>query len=123
MKKTVLIIDDSPNILRLLQYNLSTQYQVLTAEDGQKGLDKLNSGSIPDLIVADVAMPNLDGFEFLKKIRGKSEYKGIPVIILSAKSQSTDRIQGLKLGADDYMTKPFNPEELVIRIDKILARA
>ncbi len=122
MKSKILVIDDDHNMRRLLEYNLAKSYSVNTANDGQEALLWLEAGNMPDLIVADIRMPNIDGHDFIKNVRSNKAFKHIPVIFLTAKAQSTDRITGLKLGADDYMTKPFNPEELAIRIDKILQR-
>ncbi len=122
MSSTVLIVDDAANMRRLLSYNLEKQYTVKTASDGVEALSMIRNGVEPNIIVADIMMPNMDGLELLQQLRACEQYKDIPVILLSAKSKSTDRIDGLKQGADDYITKPFNPEELLIRIEKILKR-
>lgn len=122
MKKNILIIDDDTNMRRLLEYNLGKRYEVISAENGQQALDLIDSGTTPDLIVADINMPVVNGYEFIQNLHLQADLKNIPVIFLTAKAQSTDRIKGLKLGAEDYMVKPFNPEELVIRIENILRR-
>ncbi len=122
MKENILIVDDDKSMRRLLEYNLGKKYDVTTAEDGQQALDLLDSGTMPDLIVADINMPKVDGYDFIQNLHSKDGMSNIPVIFLTAKAQSTDRIKGLKLGAEDYMVKPFNPEELVIRIENILRR-
>jgi len=122
MKHKILIVEDDCHMRRLLEYNLGKDFAVATSSDGAKALAWLQAGNLPDLIVADVRMPNVHGFDFLKNIRVSGRFKNIPVIFLTAKAQSSDRIAGLKLGADDYMTKPFNPEELAVRIEKILHR-
>ncbi len=122
MKKNILIIDDDTNMRRLLEYNLGKRYDVISAENGQQALDLIDSGTTPDLIVADINMPVVNGYEFIQNLHLQTDLKNIPVIFLTAKAQSTDRIKGLKLGAEDYMVKPFNPEELVIRIENILRR-
>jgi len=123
MKPTILVVDDEPTIRRLLEYNLKeNKFNVVTANDGKEALLWLQEGNLPDLIVTDIMMPNIDGYQFIKNVRTSGFFRDIPVIFLSAKAQSKDRIQGLELGADDYMTKPFNPEELIARIDNILRR-
>lgn len=122
MEKTILVIDDSPTMLRLIEYKLGKRYNVVSITDGLSGLLWLQDGNLPDLIVADIIMPNLDGFEFLKTLRSIEKLKDIPVIFLSVKGKSTDRVKGLKLGADDYMAKPFDAEELSARIENILRR-
>ncbi|MDR0969304.1 MAG: response regulator transcription factor [Lentimicrobiaceae bacterium] len=122
MKKKILIIDDELSIRMLLENYLSKTYDVITKKDGLEGMNWLNEGNMPDLIVADIQMPNLDGFDFLKNIRSSGFYKNIPIIMLSGIESSQERIKFLKLGANDYMIKPFNPEELSIRIELLLSR-
>ena len=121
-KKTILVVDDSPNILKLLKFNLGMKYNVVTASNGAEGLKVLKYSKTPDLVLADIAMPEMDGFDLIKTIRSTAPYKNIPVIFLSAKTQSADRIKGLKLGADDYIIKPFNPEEVELRIENVLSK-
>lgn len=122
MKKTILVIDDEMSIRMLLENFLSKTYTVVTRNDGQEGLQFLEEGNMPDLIVADIQMPNLDGYEFIKNVRASGFFKNIPVIMLSGIESSNERVKCLKLGADDYLVKPFNPEELSIRIDNLIAR-
>ncbi len=122
MKKTILVIDDEMSIRMLLENFLSKTYTVVTRNDGQEGLKYLEDGNMPDLIVADIQMPNLDGYDFLKNIRSSGFFKNIPIIMLSGIESSAERVKCLKLGADDYIVKPFNPEELAIRIENILMR-
>ncbi|MFZ5516247.1 MAG: response regulator transcription factor [Candidatus Zhuqueibacterota bacterium] len=122
MKQHILIVDDDQSMRRLLEYNLGKKFDVTTAEDGQQALDLICDGNKPDLIVADINMPKVDGYGFIQSLHARKGYSHIPVIFLTAKAQSTDRIKGLKLGAEDYVVKPFNPEELVIRIENILRR-
>ena len=122
MKDTILIMDDEMSIRMLLENFLSKTYNVLTAKDGLEGLEYLEQGTLPDLIVADIQMPNLDGYEFIQNVRASGFFKNIPVIMLSGIESSTERVKCLKLGADDYLVKPFNPEELAIRIENLLAR-
>jgi len=101
---------------------LGIKYNVVTASNGAEGLNVLKYNKPPDLVLADIAMPEMDGFDLIKTIRSTAPYKNIPVIFLSAKTQSTDRIKGLKLGADDYIIKPFNPEEVELRIENVLTK-
>lgn len=115
----VLVVDDEERILNFLRAKLKTTgYDVITASDGQAALELVQAQE-PDMMVLDVLMPNLDGFETLKQLRA---FSSIPVIILSAKGAYTDRIRGLGLGADDYLPKPFNPDELVARIEAVKRR-
>ncbi len=115
----VLIVDDEPRILKFLDLKLKNSgYDVLSANNGQEALAQLQAQE-PDLLVLDVVMPGMDGFETLKQVRSVSS---IPVIILSAREANTDKIKGLKLGADDYLAKPFNPDELVARIEAVRRR-
>ncbi len=122
MKKKILVIDDELSIRMLLENFLGKEYEVVTKKDGQEGLAYLEEGDLPDLIVADVQMPNIDGYAFLEKVRASGFFKHIPVIMLSGIESSQERVKCLKMGADDYVVKPFNPEELSIRINNILKR-
>ncbi len=122
MKKKILVIDDELSIRMLLENFLGKEYEVITKKDGQEGLAYLEEGDLPDLIVADVQMPNIDGYAFLEKVRASGFFKHIPVIMLSGIESSQERVKCLKMGADDYVVKPFNPEELSIRINNILKR-
>lgn len=115
----VLIVDDEPRILKFLNIKLKASgYEVITANGGQEALAQVQAQD-PDLLVLDVLMPGMDGFETLKQIRA---FSSVPVIILSAKEANVDKIKGLKLGADDYLAKPFNPDELVARIEAVRRR-
>jgi len=115
----VLLIDDEPRILLFLKSRLKAlQYEVLTASNGLEALEQLQAKE-PDIIVLDVVMPGMDGFETLKHIRASSS---VPVIILSAKETSVDKVRGLSLGADDYLAKPFSLDELVARIEAVRRR-
>ncbi len=122
MKRKILVIDDELSIRMLLENFLGKEYEVVTKKDGQEGLKYLEEGEMPDLIVADVQMPNIDGYAFLEKVRASGFFKHIPVIMLSGIESSQERVKCLKMGADDYIVKPFNPEELAIRINNILKR-
>ncbi len=122
MKKNILVIDDELSIRMLLENYLSKKYEVVTKVDGQEGIKYLEQGNMPDLIVVDIQMPNLDGYEFLKQLKASGFFKNIPVIMLSGIESSQERVKFLKMGADDYIVKPFNPEELSIRIDNLISR-
>ncbi len=120
MGERILIIEDDPSILRGLQLNLGMEgYVVRSAADGLTGLAMARSER-PDLVVVDVMLPKLGGLEVVREIR--SADPDLPVLILSAKGQETDKVAGLQLGADDYMTKPFGLKELLARIDALLRR-
>jgi len=106
----------------LLENFLSKTYEVITKNDGMEGVQWLEQGNMPDLIVADIQMPNMDGYDFIKNIRASGYFKEIPLIMLSGIESSQEKVKCLKLGANDYMVKPFNPEELSIRIELLLAR-
>ncbi len=122
MKKKLLVIDDELSIRMLLENFLGKEYNVVTKKDGQEGLEYLEEGEMPDLIIADVQMPNIDGYAFLEKVRASGFFNNVPVIMLSGIESSQERVKCLKMGADDYIVKPFNPEELSIRINNILKR-
>ena len=119
MPLKVLVCDDERHIVRLIQVNLERQgYQVVTAFDGKEGLEKVRSEK-PDLCVLDVMMPYMDGFEVLKSIRRDPATEQLPVIMLTAKAQDKDVFEGYHYGADMYLTKPFNPMELVTFVKRI----
>ena len=120
--KKILVVDDKPALSKLIIQFLSKIYNISTQEDGLKALTWLQNGNIPDLIITDIQMPNLDGFELISRLKESGYFKDIPIIVLSSKESSEDRIKCLRLGADDYIVKPFNPEELLLRIEKILTR-
>ncbi len=115
----VLLVDDEPRIIKFLNLKLKAQgYEVVTAGSGKEALEQVRAQEL-DLIVLDVVMPGMDGFETLKQIRA---FSAVPVIILSAKEANVDKVKGLDLGADDYLAKPFNPDELVARIEAVRRR-
>ncbi|NTW57524.1 MAG: response regulator [Chlorobiaceae bacterium] len=120
-RQTILIVDDSPNIRRLLAHNLGKKFNVLTAADGEAALEILKNQSGIDLLVVDIAMPGIDGFTLTEQIKGSSAWSSIPLIMLTAKDTGEDREKGLKLGAADYITKPFNLEELGEKITSLLS--
>ena len=115
----MLVVDDEPRILKFLEVRLKASgYEVLTADSGLEALEQVQAQE-PDLVVLDVLMPKKDGFETLKELRA---FSSVPVIILSAREANTDKVMGLELGADDYLAKPFNPDELVARIEAVRRR-
>jgi len=118
-KETILLVDDEKEIIKLMEIYLRNEgYELLTAGDGLEALERLRQHSV-DLIILDVMMPRLDGLEACMRIR---EERDIPILMLSAKSQDLDKIAGLSIGADDYVTKPFNPLELLARVKSHLRR-
>lgn len=120
--KKILLVDDEPDILEFLKYNLEQEgYQVITGTDGQQALDKISQN--PDLIVLDIMMPKLDGFEVMERIRSDKRYKDIPVIFLTAKAGEVNEIKGLELGASDYIQKPISPKKLIARVKANLKKS
>ena len=118
--KKILVCDDDPLLVDLLQYRLAAKgYDVIVAEDGGKALRRLQEVR-PDAILLDAMMPVIDGYELLRKIREDENTAKIPVIMLTARKQEQDILTALELGADDYMVKPFIPEELVARLARLL---
>ncbi len=120
MANTILVVDDEKNILQLARLYLSNEgFRVEEAHDGKQALEKARTVN-PDLIVLDLMMPEMDGLSVCKEIRKTSS---VPVIILTARNDDVDKIVGLEIGADDYVTKPFNPRELVARVKAVLRRS
>jgi two-component system alkaline phosphatase synthesis response regulator PhoP/two-component system response regulator VicR len=118
-QKKILVVDDERHIVRLVQVNLERQgYQVVTAFDGKEALKKVESDK-PNLIVLDVMMPHMDGFEVLKRLKADDKTKNIPVVMLTAKAQDADVFRGWASGVDCYLTKPFNPIELLTFVKRI----
>jgi DNA-binding response OmpR family regulator len=117
-RRRILVVDDEERMVRFIRMNLEHDgYQVMEALNGKQAIDKLRD--TPDLILLDVMMPDIDGFEVLEAVRQVST---VPVIMLTAKGEEDDRVRGLELGADDYVTKPFSPRELVSRVKAVLRR-
>lgn len=116
----VLVVDDESSIVNIISYNLKKEgYDVITAEDGETGLE-LALNENPDLILLDIMMPKMDGYEVCRKIREKSN---VPIIMLTARADEVDKVIGLELGADDYVTKPFGNRELIARVKALLRRS
>lgn len=119
----LLLIDDDPNLILLVKDYLEFRgYEVLTAENGREGLQILEDHT-PDMIICDVMMPEMDGYTFVEQVRQNPRTDWIPILFLSAKGQSQDRVRGLNIGADVYMVKPFEPEELVAQVESSLKQA
>jgi DNA-binding response OmpR family regulator len=119
-KTTILTADDDPQLLRLVARNLELEeYDVLVASDGKQALEEIEQ-HVPDLVLLDVMMPRMDGFTVCQRVR---EFSAIPIIIVTARGQDQDKVRGLDLGADDYLTKPFSIEELLARVRAVLRRA
>ena len=122
-KRKILIIEDDRDIVEMLEYNLQEEgYETISALNGEKGI-ALAGKEQPDLIILDIMLPVMDGFEVCRNLKNDEKVAHIPIIILSAKSQETDKVVGLELGADDYVTKPFSPRELIARTRAILRRS
>ena len=119
-QRTIMVVDDEPHIVRFTAMNLEVEgYNVVTAENGARALEVLDAGNPVDLVVLDVMMPEMDGFETLRRIRSESS---VPVIFVTVRGDEADRVAGLDLGADDYITKPFSPRELASRIRALFRR-
>ncbi|MDW7690508.1 response regulator [Flammeovirgaceae bacterium SG7u.111] len=121
-KKNILLIEDDRALRTLLEFVLSEDFNVISQENAISALAWLEKNTCPDLILTDLMMPEISGMEFTKTIRSSSLYRNIPIIILSGKENSDSRIRLLAIGADDFITKPFNPVEVVLRIKNIFKR-
>jgi Response regulator containing a CheY-like receiver domain and an HTH DNA-binding domain len=122
-QKRLMLVDDDPNLVLLVRDYLEFRgYDVVTAENGVMALEILED-ELPDLIICDIMMPEMDGYTLVKKVREDSRTVGIPVLFLSAKGQTTDKVKGLNTGADVYIVKPFEPEELVAQVESSLRQA
>jgi len=121
MSKKILVVDDEIHIVQIVKFNLEKRggYTIVTAKDGEEGYEKALSES-PDMILSDVMMPKMSGFEFCKKIKKTEETKNIPFLLLTAKGQENDVESGKESGADDYITKPFSPKALLKKVAEIL---
>src|SRR5256714_8395441 len=121
MKKTTIVAaDDDPQLLRLVTRNLQFEgYEVIPASNGQQALEEIEE-QVPDLVLLDVMMPKMDGFTVCQRVR---EFSTVPIIIVTARGQDQDKVKGLDLGADDYLTKPFSVDELLARVRAVLRRS
>jgi len=123
MARSILVVDDEPDLLELVRFTLDRAgFRVETAASGEEALSRLRR-SVPDLLVLDLMLPDLSGEEVCRRVRGDPGLSGLPVIMLTAKSEEVDRVVGFELGADDYVTKPFSPRELVLRVKALLRRS
>ncbi|RSK43122.1 response regulator transcription factor [Hymenobacter rigui] len=122
MKKTLLVVDDEQVIQLILQRYFTSQYTVVTKPNGLEALRWLQAGNFVDAIVADYNMPVMDGLAFIRQLRSSLLHQQIPLIMLSGKEETSNKIQCLRQGADDYMVKPFNPEELELRLQIMLRK-
>jgi len=121
-RKRILVVDDEIYIVHILEFSLTMEgYEVATASDGEEALRKIEEDR-PDLVVLDIMMPKLDGYEVCRRLRQKEETASLPVILLSAKGRPVDREVGMEVGADDYIVKPFSPRRLLEKIRELLAR-
>jgi two-component system phosphate regulon response regulator PhoB len=119
-KPRILVVDDEPDAVELIEFNLKANgYEVVTAADGEEALQKART-IMPNLIILDIMLPEVDGMEVCKILRRDQRTSAIPVIMLTAKAAEIDRVLGLELGADDYVTKPFSPRELALRVKRLL---
>ncbi len=122
MKEKILIVEDEKDIVKMLEYNLKKEgFRTTSASDGEEGLERAHTEH-PDLILLDLMLPGMDGLEVCKSLKSENKTSGIPIIMLTAKAQESDKIVGLELGADDYVTKPFSPRELLARVKAVLRR-
>lgn len=122
MKPKILVVDDEPDAVELIEFNLKAAgFDVVSAEDGQTALNKARSTQ-PNLILLDIMLPQVDGLEVCKRLRQDVNTASIPIIMLTAKTGEIDRVLGLELGADDYVTKPFSTRELVLRVKNLIKR-
>lgn len=121
--KKVLVVEDEPDIRKLVHYNLTQErFKVIEAEDGERAL-KIVQRERPHLIILDLMLPGLSGLEICRSLRERPETARLPILMLTAKAGEADRVVGLEMGADDYLTKPFSPRELVARVKAILRRS
>jgi two-component system alkaline phosphatase synthesis response regulator PhoP len=122
MKNTILIVEDEKDIVKMLEYNLKKEgFKTLAVRNGEAAIDTAKSEH-PELVILDLMLPGIDGLEVCRTLKADSKTSSIPIIMLTAKSQESDKVVGLELGADDYMTKPFSPRELIARIKAVLRR-
>lgn len=122
MSARILVVDDEPDISALVAYQLAREsYRVRTAASGPEALDALER-ELPDLVVLDLMLPGMSGLDVLAEIRRREEWKTLPVILLTARREEPDRVEGFRRGADDYVAKPFSPQELVLRVGAVLRR-
>jgi len=120
MKKMIFAIDDEQSIRFIIENTFKKEFEISTFINGELALASMQTGAIPDLIICDIEMPVMNGFEFIKQIRASGFFDDIPLLMLSGKESSEDRIKCFETGADDYIIKPFNPKELLSRVKRRL---
>ncbi len=122
MAKKIILAEDEPQIARLIEFKLKKEgYQVTWKENGEEALEAIKADK-PDLVLLDVMMPVMDGYEVLRRLKEDENLKSIPVIMLTARAQERDVVKGINSGAEDYITKPFHPAELLARVKRILGK-
>ncbi|CAI8401663.1 MAG: Sensor histidine kinase TodS [Cryomorphaceae bacterium] len=119
-KRSVLIVEDEPMMRSFLKRTLESDYEVITEENGKFALEWLYKGNLPDLLIVDLQMPEMDGFDFVEYIRRSGFFNRLPIIVLSSRDSVDDRLRCFELGANDYLIKPFNPKELKYRINNLM---
>jgi two-component system, chemotaxis family, chemotaxis protein CheY len=119
--KKILVVDDEKSILVIIESTFRNEFNVTSLSNGAEALTYLQSGEMPDLIICDLVMPEIDGFDFIRILRSGGYYEDIPLIILSGREESGDRIRCFEMGADDFLVKPFNPKELLARVKRRLS--
>ncbi len=118
--KKILAIDDEKSIRFIIENTFNKDFEIKTMSNGKEALYWMQSGNLPDLIICDIEMPVMDGFDFIKNVRSSGFFDDIPLIMLSGKEESKDKIRCFEMGADDYVIKPFNPKEIIARIKRRL---
>lgn len=121
MKPTIVLVDDEPMMQLLLKQVFKKDFDVHVFNNGKEALNFMYAGVIPDIVVVDLQMPEMNGYELIKHFKSSGYFQNVPVMVLSAEETSSDRIKCFELGAVDYMIKPFNPKELQLRVQKILS--
>lgn len=120
-KPTILVVDDEPHIVNLIKLTLGDDFEYLEAFSGMEALKHIGK-KVPDMVILDLMMPNMDGYQVCDRLRAHPSTKDVPVMILSAKNQIVDKFKSINVGADDYMVKPFDPSELIRRVEMNLSR-
>ncbi len=122
MANTIVLVEDDEDMARLIEYKLIKEgFKVIWRSDGAAGLDEIKK-TRPDLVILDIMLPKVDGFQVLKNLKNTDDTRAIPVIMLTAKGQEQDIVKGFESGVEDYLTKPFRPAELLLRVKKVLAK-
>lgn len=120
INRSILIVEDEPMMRSFLKRTLESEYEIITEENGKYALEWLYKGNLPDLLIVDLQMPEMDGFDFVEYIRRSGFFNRLPIIVLSSRESVEDRLKCFELGANDYLIKPFNPKELKYRINNLM---